>query len=180
MKDRIVLESAGGSGKWKERGVPHRGWTYVSVEDLGEPSHTCEMCEAVTIRYVHYMEHEDYDGNLAVGCVCAEHMSSDYEGPRRRERQLANAARRRRTWLTRTWRESRSGNPYLNARGYNVAIYQRGTRWTFRVVKKNPLAAYIEGEVSKTRFSPRSYRTEDSAKLGAFDMLELLRSGELS
>jgi hypothetical protein len=179
-KDRVVQESAGGSGKWKQRNVPHRGWRYVGVEDLDEPSVTCEMCEAVTIRYVHYMKHDDHDGTLAVGCVCAEHMSGDYAGPRRRERQLANAARRRRTWLTRTWRESKSGNPFLNTQGYNVAIYTRQGRWTFRVVKKNPFAGQIDGEESKTWFCPRVYRTEDEAKLGAFDMLELIRAGELS
>jgi hypothetical protein len=43
-------------GKWSQPGVPHKGWVCVDIEDLGEPSLTCEMCESQNIRYVHYME----------------------------------------------------------------------------------------------------------------------------
>jgi hypothetical protein len=92
-KDDIVQESAGGSGKWKQRGVPHRGWACVDVQDLGAPMVVCEMCEIVSIRYVHVMEHEDYDGQLGVGCVCAQHMEEDRIGPKRRERLLINAVK---------------------------------------------------------------------------------------
>jgi len=99
----VAKETGGGSGKWRQRGVPHKGWTHVDTEDLDEPSETCEMCEAVEIRYVHIMEHPDYDGPLRVGCVCAENMSGDKVGPKRRERELANAASRRRKWLTRVY-----------------------------------------------------------------------------
>jgi hypothetical protein len=65
-------------GKWSEAGVPKKGWSCVGVEDLGEPSQLCEMCESVTIRYVHYMEHDQTTESLAVGCVCAEYMEEDY------------------------------------------------------------------------------------------------------
>jgi hypothetical protein len=146
------------------------------VEDLEEPLATCEMCEAVTIRYVHYMEHPDHEGTLGVGRVCAEHMSEDKVGPSRRESLLTNAARRRSTWLTRKWRESAQGNSYINLNGYNVVVFPG---WSFRIVKKNELAGLIPGEVSRKWFSPRNYRSEDEAKLGAFDMLEMIRSGEL-
>ena len=44
------------SGKWSQIGVPHRGWTCVSVDDLGAPDAVCEMCETQAIRYVHHME----------------------------------------------------------------------------------------------------------------------------
>ena len=30
-----------GTGKWRQQGVPHRGWTCIDIEDLGEPAHTC-------------------------------------------------------------------------------------------------------------------------------------------
>jgi hypothetical protein len=33
------------TGKWALPGVPHKGWTCASIDDLGEPSHVCEMCE---------------------------------------------------------------------------------------------------------------------------------------
>lgn len=32
-------------GEWAQCGVPHKGWTCVDIEDLGEPSAVCEMCE---------------------------------------------------------------------------------------------------------------------------------------
>lgn len=53
-------------GKWSVAGVPHRGWTCVDIEDLGEPSIDCEMCESQTIRYVHHMSHDDYSDILQV------------------------------------------------------------------------------------------------------------------
>jgi hypothetical protein len=150
----------------------------IDVEDWGEPSHTCEMCEVVTIRYVHYMQHPQYKEQLRVGCVCAENMSGDKLGPKRRERELANAAKRRRTWLTRNWRESRKGNSFLNTRGYNVVVHRAQGGWAFRIRKDNPLAGYIEGEEHRIWESRRRYSTEGEAKLGAFDKLTLIRSNE--
>ena len=93
------------AGKWSIPGVPHKGWTCTSVEDLGAPDEVCEMCETQDIRYVHHMEHPNYPETLVVGCVCAEHMENDYEGPRRREKALRNAAQRKRRWLSRKWNE---------------------------------------------------------------------------
>jgi hypothetical protein len=156
--DRAVNETAGASGKWKQREVPHRGWTCVDVQDLGEPSAVCEMCETMTTRYVHIMEHEDYDGQLEVGCVCAEHMEQDRVAPKRRERLLRNAARRRQTWLTRKWRQSKRGNSFLNTRGYNVVVYPAAGAWAFNITKDNPLAGYVPGEVGKKWRSRRSSR----------------------
>jgi hypothetical protein len=66
-----------------------------SLEDLGEPSATCEMCETQEIRYVHYMQHPNYSRQLGSGCVCAGRMEEDYEGAQRRELVLRNAASRR-------------------------------------------------------------------------------------
>ena len=44
-------------GKWNQSRVPHKGWSCVGFEDLGEPSTICEMCEHQEIRYVHTMRH---------------------------------------------------------------------------------------------------------------------------
>ena len=44
------------SGKWAQPGVPHKGWTRVDIEDLGEPSEVCAMREIQEIRYVHHMQ----------------------------------------------------------------------------------------------------------------------------
>ena len=54
-------------GKWSEKGVPKKGWICVGIDDLGEPSTICEMCESVEIRYVHSMQHPNYAETLDVG-----------------------------------------------------------------------------------------------------------------
>jgi hypothetical protein len=69
-------------GKWATKGVPHKGWTCVGVQDFEEPSFICEMCETMEIRYAHEMVHPDYDGPLFVGCICAGH------GRRRQARRV--------------------------------------------------------------------------------------------
>lgn len=117
-----------GSGKWAQPSVPHKGWQCVDVEDLGDPSAICEMCEAHEIRYIHHMQHPAYPDSLGCGCVCAGHMENDYEGARLREKGLRNASSRRKRWLTRDWRTSRSGNPFLNADGYNIVVCTRQAR----------------------------------------------------
>jgi hypothetical protein len=107
--------------RWGQPGVPHKGWHCVDVVDLradGESADetdyaTCQMCGNEKIRYVHIMEHPDLDENFDVGCVCAEKMSGDYEGPKRREAKLRNRAARRTRWLQRKWRVSAKGNSPL-------------------------------------------------------------------
>ena len=86
--------------RWGQSGVPHKGWHCVDVVDLradGESADetdyaTCQMCRNEKICYVHIMEHPDLDESFDVGCVCAEKMSGDYEGPKRREAKLRNRA----------------------------------------------------------------------------------------
>lgn len=76
MKGRFQL------GKWGTD-IPRKGWVLVTVEDTGEPSHECEMCEQAECRYVHHMIWVDVVTahvvhELACGSSCAEHMSEDY------------------------------------------------------------------------------------------------------
>ena len=151
-----------GSGKWAQPGVPHKGWHCVDIEDLGEPSAICEMCEAHQIRYVHHMQHPAYTEVLGCGCICAGHMENDYEGARLREKSLRNAGSRRQRWLTRDWRTSRSGNPFLNADGYNIVVYPAGRGWGFRVSNRT---------TDKSVVSRKMLASMDAAKLRAFDAM---------
>lgn len=113
-----------GYGRWGHAGVPHRGWTCDDIEDLGEPSATCEMCEVQEIRYIHHMSHPRYEGTMACGCICAGHMEGDVFAAEERERRMKNAAARRRRWLSRKgWRVSRNGNPTIKAYGYRVTVF---------------------------------------------------------
>lgn len=117
------------------------------------------MCRSQEIRYVHYMEHESYSERLGVGCVCAEKMSSDYVNPREREKRLRGKAGRRARWLTRKWRVSRNGNPYLKADGVHLVIF------TFKQGRKAGKYGFqVNGE-----FGEIAFETIEEAKLAAFD-----------
>ena len=157
------------SGKWEQPGVPHKGWTCIGVEDLETLDAVCEMCETREIRYVHYMEHPNYPGTLGVGCVCAENMESDYERPRKRERILKNANRRRRNWLSRNWRTSSKGNQYLNTDGMNITVFRKDLGgWGARIIDRHNDRNHL---VSK-----RNYTTEEAVKLAAFDKMVFLKN----
>jgi hypothetical protein len=147
------------SGLWNQAGVPHRGWTCIDVEDLEEPTATCEMCGKEEIRFVHVMEHRERTEPLRVGCICAEKMSEDYVNPRRREEALKNRARRRGNWLKRKWRISRNGNPFLNVDGVNVTVFtykgRRAGKWGFKVADT---------------FGDEAFGQIEEAKLAAFDL----------
>jgi len=153
-------------GKWSRAGVPHRGWSCVGIEDLEEPAQTCEMCESVEIRYVHFMEHPDYAETLGVGCICAEHMEEDYVTPRLREKKLRSRAQRRKSWAKREWKVSYKGNPYLNTEGFNLTVFslsdRRGRYWGLQVTHR---------ETSQSQRGRRRYPTEDAAKKAALDAL---------
>jgi hypothetical protein len=162
-----VREVAGGSGKWSEPGVPHKGWRCVGVEDLGAPEECCAMCERTQIRYVHVMEHDEYPDALRCGCVCAGHMEGDYEKARAREEESRGRSARKSRWLSLAWRTSREGNPYLKHRGGSfVVVYPKRGGWGF-MVRTAP-----EREPIHAR---KTYPSEQAAKLASFDALEWAR-----
>lgn len=162
-----MTETTRATGKWSQAGVPHTGWTCVDIEDLGEPSATCEMCETQEIRYVHHMTHPEYPHQLGSGCVCAGRMEENYEGARRREAVLRSAAGRKRRWLTRQWRVSGRGNPYINADGYNVVVFPTRTAGTMQ-----SWAFCVTNRVTDDSLQSRKpYPTADAAKLRAFDAI---------
>ena len=138
----------------------------TDIEDLGEPSLTCEMCETQEIRYVHHMTHPTFETELAVGCVCAGNLEQDYEGARRREATFKNSQARKKNWLTRKWRASPNGNSYINVDGYNVVVFPdrrpHPRSWSFRVTNRKT------GNPGQAR---KPYPSEDAAKLRAFDAL---------
>ena len=152
------------SNLWDKPGVPHKGWTCVGVYDVrGDGSSadeaayaTCDMCGKEHIRFVHTLEHDDYE-SLDVGCICAGKMENDYEGARRREAKFRNRAARKAKWLGRKWRWSAKGNHYINADGHNLVVFPNKFRpgwWKFT----------IDG-----KFSAASYKDADAAKLALFD-----------
>jgi len=147
-------------GRWNQPGVPHRGWACVAIEDLGEPTHRCEICGHEEIRWTHIMQHPGYSGALTVGCVCAEKMESDYEGPRRREGKLKSRAKSRSTWLERNWRPSAKGNQRLRHQRSVFVVGGDQQGWW---------ATWTPAESSGWRSVGWRYPTEEAAKLALFD-----------
>jgi hypothetical protein len=145
-------------GKWSVFDVPHKGWICVGVDDLEESIETCEMCESQAIRFIHYMQHSNYSGTLACGCVCAGRMENDYPAKARE-----SLHKRRERWRSARWNISYSGNPYLNANGSNVVVFpSKKSGWAFRVEHR---------ETGDAIFSRKLLATEDAAKARSFDAI---------
>lgn len=158
-------------GKWSQPEVPHKGWTCVDIEPLETASATCGMCETQQIRFVHYMTHPDYSGELGCGCVCAGRMEEDYVGAERREALAKSTIGKRKRWLTRAWKTSMAGRPYLKIDGYHVVIFKNDAlvggkpTWGFKVTS--------DGGSHTTSRAP--HPSINDAKLKAFDALTLMR-----
>jgi hypothetical protein len=155
-------------GKWSQPGVPHKGWSCVEVEDLGEVDRACQMCESREIRYAHHMSHPQYAGVLVVGCVCAGHMEGDVVAARERDQRMVSRAARRSRWLARRWKTSGRGNEWLRADGFRVTVYPKAGAWAATVAS--------EDDDSFIKHSQRRYVTSDAAKLAAFDLITRLAS----
>jgi len=139
--------------------VPNTGWQCVGVNDLGKHAQgTCEMCNHSPIRYVHCMRHSQYPAALDVGCCCAERMSGDYTGTKRRDEMMRSRASKRSRWLSRQWKTSMNGNAYLKIKDTFLTVFWSNHKvgWSFSIGGK---------------FSRSTYVSENAAKLAAFDSL---------
>lgn len=151
-----------GRGLWSREGVPHKDWSCTGVQDLETPSQQCEMCESSMVRYVHYMKHPRYNRELAVGCVCAGHMEHNSKAAEIRESSMKSRAGKRKRWLTRNWKISRKGNPYIKSDGFIVSVYKKGAGW----------GCFIENTLTNEKhFSRTVFETIDEAKLSGFDLI---------
>jgi hypothetical protein len=91
-------------------------------------------------------------------------MEQNADGAKRREQSFRRQVSRRSRWLkSRRWRASSSGNPSLNTRGFNVAVFKTLDGW---------VARFIDRSTGQTIWSRRPYATEEAAKLAAFDAIE--------
>jgi hypothetical protein len=150
---------------WNNPNVPHKGWKCVGLVDLGRGVYqTCEMCGNERIRFVHKMQHSAEYRPLAVGCICAERMSEDYVGPKQREKSLKSRVSRRERWLSRRWKISTKGNPWIKTGIYHIVAYPFGN--VFRLC--------IDGKMGT-----RNYHALDAARLAAFDAVEAMKAREL-
>ena len=94
--------------------------TYQKTKPVYDAYEQCEMCGQEKIRYVHILQHSDFNGELRVGCVCAEHMTDDYINPQKSERELKNRLNRKKNFMRREWQERAQGKYVLRYKGENV------------------------------------------------------------
>lgn len=156
---------SGGRGKWSEPGVPKKGWECVNVEDLGEPSKLCEMCEGVHIRYVHYMANTRYPYILACGEICAGHMEEDLVGAERRDKTMrSTAGKRKRFPELKGWRLSASGNPTIKRGPFSVTVFRKGKYWRGVVNTRG---------LDKPLYTRDIFDSKEDAQRASFDTLSL-------
>lgn len=152
-------------GRWSEKGLPHKGWNHLYVDDLGSVEGACEMC-GKEIRYVHYIDHEDFADPLGVGFVCAAHLTEDSETPREREKVLRSRTGKLARLSKKEWSPSPKGIT-LKHRGYRFVVYRHGKEprpdWWGVVVSGQ------EGEKEHKWFGPHIYRSQERAKLACFE-----------
>lgn len=151
------------TGKWSASGVPHKGWACVEIEDLGRrETITCQMCESQEIRFVHFMTHPDYDGELACGCDCASKMEVDSSAAPARDRKLKSRARRKKAWpILKAWQRSQKGNLTILKSGIRVTVFPRDGGFA-------AVVSSLQDDFKK--FSRRTYPTEAAAQLASFEV----------
>lgn len=157
------------SDRWDRPGIPHKGWRCVGLEDLNpnnDPADEveyaqCQMCGREQIRYVHIMKHNETGQELSVGTICAEKMSEDYVGPKKREREIINRMRRQKTFMNRTWRISKAGYPYIINKGRRLGVCLDK--------KTGKFIGYCGGGFDAPRFGSKLCQSVDEAKLAVFD-----------
>jgi hypothetical protein len=151
-------------GKWAQPEVPHTGWRCTDIEDLGEPATICEMCEVVTIRYVHLMSHGAYPSVLRCGCICAGHMEEDLQGAKDREKWLRGVPGRRKRWLSSPqWKRGRNNAQSRSVSGFRIVVFDN-LNGTFSGRVTHEGTGWVKD--SKLR-----YETADAVKMAAFDVM---------
>jgi len=166
----VIYKGVNILAQWDIKGAPHKGWVCIDVYDLGDgfgseeiDYEQCEMCGNEKIRYIHVMKHNDFDGELHVGCICAEKMSNDYVNPRKIETSLRNRAARKTNFNKIPWKHNREKNTFSKKyKGEYLTILESkyGNYGIFFAQKK---FWEVDG---------RKIRTFEVAEKAAFDIFE--------
>lgn len=150
--------------------VPRDGWRCMEVADLwekhtGRDDVTCEMCGTARIRFVHILEHDNFDEILGVCVDCSQRMTGDTVNPRKVEAEVRRKSEARDRWLAGHWYLSARDNLVINVSGVNMGVFpvkfQNGM-WSCRIGEK---------------FFKGMYPSAEQAKYALFDELWKLRRG---
>lgn len=161
--------------RWNKPDIPHKGWEYIGMEDLGEDAfpgeeikyEQCEMCGNEKIRYVHILRHPEVRGEFRVGCDCASKMTENYNDPERNERNLRNRTNRRKNFLKQQWRRTEKGFT-LRYKGENITI----------VMSKYATWGVVFYGEWRWDYHGKKMNDIDTAKLVAFDLFDELHEVE--
>ncbi len=104
------------------------------------------MCEVQQIRYVHHMEHLQYDETLDVGCICAGYMEENPDAARKRETNLKsrNAREQRQVARRAVWEAAEA------RRMENLAAWQKQRRENQATVVEHWTTATTEEQRCRT------------------------------
>lgn len=167
---------------WNKQGVPRKGWSCVNVVDSGHASSKCEMCGNSNLRFVHYLEHDSYEGQLKVGSECSAKLADNYSTASSVEEYTRQYPKEKAKWLNK-WKVSKKGNRYFVENEYPierlVTIYpdkQSRGRYKYSITDKEyTMIDYGDGpeqEVDERKqFSKESYSSITEAQLAIFDKL---------
>ena len=161
---------------WDKKGVPHKGWKCVDMIDLCEDQEDvdyetrkseiyiqCEMCGQDGIRYIHVMEHPEWNERLNVGLVCASKMEDEYNS-NRREADLKNRSLRKVRFMKSEWRQKSNGNLVLQYKGDVITIMPSK-------YKAGQYCVVYDGRVFN-KYKCRSINNVHMAKQAAFEILD--------
>jgi predicted RNA-binding protein YlqC (UPF0109 family) len=124
----------------KEHGLiePDRGWTLLSIDDLGGPEGTCERkgCGA-DIRYEHLTYHPRW-GYMVVGSTCIEHLTQE---DRLLSSNVINLYKNISKFIrTSEWNrgKTKNGKSYIHStyKHHNIRIYGEEYVHSFQLVLK--------------------------------------------
>ena len=77
-----------------ETPLPESGWDCVHVEDYGEATQHCEMCDNERVRSVHVMQHSELPLTARMGRAVSARYAGDPALPKLREKNLKNRLKR--------------------------------------------------------------------------------------
>lgn len=158
---------------------PSSGWEYLCFEDLGDLVGECEYCHT-DIRYEHYIYHPDW-GELIVGSLCADKLTSTNEASTKEEEKKRYANRMKRFIRSPRWKYSKTKCGYIIYRikqeDYKILIKDYSEYCTVNISFYHPplLGYLLEGKWIKLQ-SEKHYKTLDDAKIKVFELIE---SGDL-
>lgn len=140
--------------------LPENGWTCKKIKDLGKGKANHVKCGRddcpAQIRYVHTMEHENYDRVLKVGSVCAANM--DVNAKTREENyKIRENIRKKMRWNA----------PMLHMPDFHMLINGKTTL----IVCKSEDTQYSGQYTYKVDADPSNFyfNTEEEAKQAAID-----------